>query len=79
MHECNIVITNLGGPKEYYPTGLAQFANPYNTDAIGKAILKALDDNKSQPTLKKHIEETYNVSACTEKLLNYYSKILKYK
>lgn len=79
MHECNIVITDLGGPKEYYPTGLAQLANPYDTDAIGKAILNALNDNKSQPLLKKHIEETYNVTTCTEILLNYYSKVLNNK
>ncbi len=79
MHECNIVITNLGGPKEYYPTSLAQLVDPYNIDDIGIKILKALDDNRSQPTLKKHIEETYNVSTCTEELLKYYSRVLNNK
>lgn len=79
MHECNIVITNLGGPKEYYPTGLAQLVDPYNIDEIGKKILKSLADNESQPTLKKHIEDTYNVSICTERLLKYYSKVLNNK
>ena len=77
MHECNIVITNLGGPKEYYPAGLAQTVNPYSIDDIGKAILRAMDDNKSQPILKLHIKETYNVSTCTNLLLKYYSKVLK--
>lgn len=79
MHECNVVITNIGGPKEYYPEGLAQLVDPYSIDDIGKKILIALTDNKSQPTLKKHIEETYNVSSCTEKLLNFYLKVLNDK
>jgi glycosyltransferase involved in cell wall biosynthesis len=75
MHECNIVLTNLGGPKEYYPSGLAQIVDPYNIDDIGNAIIKALSDNKTQPTLKKHLESNYNVSVCTDKLINYYSNV----
>lgn len=77
MHECNIVITNLGGPKEYYPAGLAQLVDPYNIDDIGSAILKALTDKESQPKLKLHLEKKYNVSKCTDLLINYYSKVLK--
>lgn len=79
MHECNIVITNLGGPKEYYPAGLAQLVDPYNIDDIGSAILKALTDKESQPKLKLHLEKNYNVSKCTDLLINYYSKVLKNK
>ena len=77
MHECNIVITNLGGPKEYYPSGLAQIVDPYNIDNIGNAIIKALSDNESQPTLKNHLENNYNVSICTDNLINYYSNVIK--
>lgn len=76
MHGCNIVITNLGGPKEYYPSGLAQLVNPYNVDDIGKAILRALDDNKSQPSLRLHLEDSYNISHCTDTLIQNYSKII---
>lgn len=79
MHECNIVITKLGGPKEYYPEGLAQLVNPYNTDDIGNAILKALTDNESQPKLKNYLEKYYNVSNCTDSLINYYENVLKNK
>lgn len=77
MHGCNIVITNLGGPKEYYPKGMAQTVNPYNIDDIGQAILKALDDNTSQPRLREYIKKTYNVSTCSDLLIDYYSKLLK--
>ena len=76
MHGCNIVITKLGGPKEYYPKGMAQTVNPYDIDDIGQAVLKALDDNTSQPSLREYIKNTYNVSSCTDKLIEYYSKLL---
>ena len=76
MHGCNIVITNLGGPKEYYPKGLAQTVNPYDIDDIGRAIMKALDDNTSQPMLREHIEKSYNVSSCTDLLIDNYKKLL---
>ena len=75
MHECNIVITNLGGPKEYYPTGMAELVDPYNVDDIGKAILRAMNDNKSQPSLRMHLEKSYNVSYCTDLLVQYYQKL----
>lgn len=77
MHECNIVITNIGGPKEYYPAGYAQLVDPYNIDDIGNAIIKALADNKTQPKLKDYIEKNFSVSNCTDLLINNYSKILK--
>jgi glycosyltransferase involved in cell wall biosynthesis len=76
MHGCNIVITNLGGPKEYYPSGMAQLVDPYNMDDIGLAILRAMDDNTTQPKLRNHLEKTYNVSSCTDLLIKQYAKIL---
>lgn len=77
MHECNIVITNIGGPKEYYPAGFAQLVDPYNIDDIGKAIIRALADNETQPKLKDYIEKNFSVSNCTDLLINNYSRILK--
>ena len=77
MHGCNIVVTNLGGPKEYYPKGMVQLVNPYKTDDIGLAILKAMDDYTSQPELRIRLEKTYNVSTCTDLLIRNYSKILE--
>lgn len=77
MHGCNIVITNIGGPKEYYPKGMAQTVNPYDIDSIGQAVLNALDDDTSQPRLREYIEKKYNVSSCTDLLIDYYTKLLK--
>ena len=76
MHGCNIVITDLGGPKEYYPSGMAHLVNPYNIDNIGRAIMKAMGDNTSQPKLHDYIENEYNVSSCTDLLIEHYKKIL---
>lgn len=76
MHGCNIVITDLGGPKEYYPSGMAHLVNPYNIDNIGRAIIKAMGDNTSQPKLHDYIENEYNVSSCTDLLIEHYKKML---
>lgn len=73
---CNIVITNLGGPKEYYKNGTAELVNPYDVDDIGKAILRALKDNTSQPKLRDTIIKNYNVSECVNRLIDYYQKII---
>ena len=76
MHGCNIVITNPGGPKEYYKEGTVQLVNPYDVDDIGQAIMRALQDNTSQPQLRNDLSCNYNVSACVDKLLTYYQSIL---
>jgi glycosyltransferase involved in cell wall biosynthesis len=72
---CNIVITSLGGPKEYYEKGTVELVNPYNIDNIGKAVLKALEDTTAQPQLRNTIIKKYNVSACVDKLIGYYQQI----
>ena len=77
VHGCNIVITNLGGPKEYYSPETAQIVDPYSIDEIGHGILNALNDNSSQPKLRLQILQKYNVSACTDQLINSYQKILE--
>lgn len=76
IHGCNIVITNLGGPKEYYEKDSAELVNPYNVDEIGNAILRALNDNKSQTRLRETLLREYNVSACVNKLINSYQQII---
>lgn len=75
MHGCNIVITELGGPKEYYDRGTVETVNPYSIDEIGQAVIKALADNNTQPKLMKTIAQKYNVSNCTDILINYYNKV----
>ncbi len=69
---CNIVITNLGGPKEYYDRESVELVNPYDVDDIGKAILRALENNTAQPQLRETLIKNYNVSACVDKLIDSY-------
>lgn len=76
IHGCNIVITNLGGPKEYYDEGTAQLVNPYDIDDIGQSVMRALSDNTSQPKLREILIKKYNVSACTDLLIQSYKDIL---
>ena len=72
---CNIVITNLGGPKEYYESGSAELVNPYDIDDIGKAVLRALNNNDTQPQLRETLIKNYNVSTCVDKLITYYQQL----
>ena len=72
---CNIVITNLGGPKEYYEPDSAELVDPYDIDNIGKAILNALENNTSQPQLRETLIKKYNVSTCVDKLIAYYQQL----
>ena len=76
IHGCNIVITKLGGPKEYYEKGTVQLVNPYDIDDIGKAILKSMEDNSSQPLLRETLIQHYNVSICVDRLIDLYQKQL---
>lgn len=65
---CEIVLTNIGAPKEYYD-GKAILVNPRNIDDIGIGIQKAIKEGYSQPQLKSYIETNYNQENCCS-LLN---------
>lgn len=58
---CEIVLTNLGGPKEYY-NGMAKLIDPYNVDSIGLAINDALNSDL-QITLKEYIANKYSLNS----------------
>lgn len=75
VHGCNIVITQLGGPKEYYDK-LAYIVDPYNIDEIGMAVKKALKDGEKQPQLREHIINNYSVEVCVKRLMESYQKVL---
>lgn len=75
VHGCNIVITQLGGPKEYY-SNLAYKVNPYNMDDIGLSIKKALENNSLQPQLREHIINHYSPEQCVKGLIEEYQKVL---
>lgn len=70
---CDIVITEIGGPKEYYADN-AKIVNPYNTDDIGTAI-KELMSNSFQPGLKKNIDDAYSQEAIANKLFLEYKSL----
>lgn len=71
---CDIVITNVGGPKEYY-ANFAYTVNPYSVENIGESIVKALNGT-NQPMLKNHIVNNYNIAHCVDKLEKVYSELL---
>lgn len=73
---CEIVITNIKGPKEYYH-GLCQEVSPYDVDEIGKAVVGALNGRyKFQPELSKLIIEKYSPSCIADKLESTYQSML---
>lgn len=56
---CDIVITNIGGPKEYFlPNAVA--VNPYSVDDIGKAVNEFLDGKSYQPALSESVKKKYS-------------------
>lgn len=71
---CDVVLTNLGGPKEYYD-GLSTLVNPYDIDEIGKGILDNLNTKTNQPLLQKHIVENYSLNNVTKLLEQAYLQV----
>lgn len=68
---CDIVVTSIGGPKEYY-NNLAKVVNPYSVDEIGKAVQAIMTGDSNQPRLANYVNNTYsldNVSQILESVL----------
>ena len=77
VYGCEIVITKLGGPKEYY-NGMANLVNPYDIDNIGETILKVMNNSVSnQPNLMKYVVDNYSKEIIIKKLEFAYNKIIK--
>ena len=72
---CDIVITNIGGPQEYY-NGLAFTVDPYDIDEIGKSVLKAMQSDDRQPQLMNHIKAEYSLTNCVRQLSQSYNLII---
>lgn len=73
---CEIAITNIPGPKEYY-NGKCLEVNPYDIDSIGSSIKKTLEGEVSyQPELSAHVMKYYSPDAITKKLEEQYYKLL---
>ena len=69
VYGAEIVLTDLGAPKEYYG-GRAFLVNPNDVDSIGQGIVKALNEGRSQPELRKFVLDNYNLMRCTGLLYN---------
>ncbi len=68
---CDVVVTNLGGPKEYY-NSLAIEVNPYNVDEIGSAVLRGLSNFTMQPELQEHIYKNFSLENISKQLETQY-------
>ena len=72
---CDIVITRLGGPKEYY-NNMAVEVNPYSIDEIGLAVSQLMQGQTFQPDLRKYILENYSLKNISEQLEMAFSIVL---
>lgn len=73
---CNVVVTNVGGPKEYY-NGLAEIVDPYSIDSIGEGVMKALDNKENNSIIQQYVINHYNLSHCVDLLIESYKKLLR--
>ncbi len=74
MHHCDIVLTNLGAPKEYYG-GHAHLVNPYSVDEIGKTIVEALEAEDENVVLYDFVKNNSSIDHCTELLEECYRRL----
>lgn len=72
---CEIAITNINGPSEYYPDNLVYKINPYKVDEIGKAIIKLMSAD-NQPELRDYLINNYSEKHLVKLLLYNYEKLL---
>lgn len=70
---CDIVVTNIGGPKEYY-ADMSYRVDPYDVDSIGSAIVSALSETQFQPQLQKYVINNFNLPHCVDLLIESYSR-----
>lgn len=70
-HGADVVITERGGPKEYY-AGMALTVDPESVDEIGIAVMKFLDGQSFQPELSGRIKTEFSIEASAGKLLDAY-------
>ncbi len=70
-HGADIVITERGGPKEYYGS-LARTVDPENIDDIGTSVMEFLEGKTFQPELSERILNSYSLNATAERLFSVY-------
>ena len=74
----DVVITNIGGPKEYYANGkYAKVVDPMDTDQIGLSIMSFLDGDTFQPELAQYISANFSSLRLSEILESVYLEICR--
>lgn len=71
LHGADIILTNRGGPKEYY-AGMAKLVDPSSVDDIGRAVVSLLHQETEQPRLARHVAEQFSLEVSTADLLRIY-------
>lgn len=71
---CNIVLTKIGGPKEYFGD-MARLVNPFDVDDIGSNILQAMSEPANME-LAHYISKNYNRNTIAMQLIDEYSTML---
>lgn len=71
---CEIVLTKIGGPKEYFG-GMAHLVDPFDVNDIAQAVSKAMTMQPSGK-LRAHIYENYSLKAIGDTLLDCYKQIM---
>ncbi len=71
---CDIVLTGLGGPKEYY-NGMAKIVDPYSVDEIGEAVTDLLNGETYQPALSEHIRTNFSMENISRQLVDAYEGV----
>lgn len=73
---CEIAITRIGGPKEYY-NDMAELVDPLSVNSIGEAITNLLSDKVSyQPALREYILENFSTYAVANSLEYKYEQLI---
>ena len=72
MFGCNIAITSIEGPKEYFPQiATVKHINPYDVDDIGTKINMLLETHGDE-RLSEYIQTNFGESSVTQALLKMY-------
>lgn len=72
---CDIVLSEWGGPKEYY-NGMAKLVNPLSVDEIGRAVRDFMDGETFQPSLAEYIQSHHSEKNTIDSLYEAYQKML---
>jgi len=72
----NIVITNRGGPKEYYKD-YASIVDPLDIDSLGRSIVDAIDKNETNYGLMQFVRSNYSADFIANQLTSAYDDLLR--